>query len=226
MRAIVIGGTGACGHPFVEALAACDAVERVTALGRRDVEVVGDKVVNVRADIFALDGVKDAFANHDVAFCAPGTTRHDAGSFEAFRRVDYDAVVKFAQLAKESGIERFGLISSTGANEGSWFGYMKVKGEAERAITELGFKTLAIFRPGLLDRGDKARLKERIALPSIFGIPTKTVAQGSFASLHTTSRPSRSPSTRTPGSRRRRRRRADPRPVGAPPGEKQTTLDE
>ena len=36
MRAIVIGGTGGCGLPLVEAPAVSDAVERVRALGRRD----------------------------------------------------------------------------------------------------------------------------------------------------------------------------------------------
>jgi uncharacterized protein YbjT (DUF2867 family) len=39
----------------------------------------------------------------DIAFCCLGTTRKDAGSAEAFRRVDLDYVLAFAALARRHG---------------------------------------------------------------------------------------------------------------------------
>jgi len=55
----------------------------------------------------------------DIAFCCLGTTRKDAGSAEAFRRVDLDYVLAFAALARRHGCRRQLVVSSLGANPGS-----------------------------------------------------------------------------------------------------------
>jgi oxidoreductase len=54
-------------------------------------------------------------------------------------------------------------VSSQGANPNSWFLYPKTKGEVEEALKNLKFQSTSIYRPGLLDRGSKARLVEKIA---------------------------------------------------------------
>lgn len=53
-------------------------------------------------------------------------------------------------------METFVLISSSGANAQSNFAYMKMKGELEEKVKELGFKHTVILRPGLImgDRGE------------------------------------------------------------------------
>ncbi len=97
-----------------------------------------------------------------------GTTIRQAGSEEAFRRVDFDAVVGVAKAARAAGVARLALISALGASAGSRVFYNRVKGEAEEAVTELGFERLLIARPSLLlgDRagiGQDQRPLERIA---------------------------------------------------------------
>ena len=86
----------------------------------------------------------------DEAYGCLGTTRKDAGSDAAFRAVDLDLAVAFARAAKKAGARRFGLVSSAGANAASSFLYPRTKGEAEKAVSGLGFETVVIARPSLL----------------------------------------------------------------------------
>mmetsp|Transcript_12588 Transcript_12588/g.17422 ORF Transcript_12588/g.17422 Transcript_12588/m.17422 type:complete len:228 (+) Transcript_12588:106-789(+) len=165
LRAIVVGGTGAIGKSLVDELARSNNFSSITTIGRREVplkeDVPRDKVVQKVIDMDKMSEHKNDFDNHDVAFCCLGTTRADAGSAEAFRKVDLEYVVEFARLCKESNIPHFNLVTSTGADPNSWFLYMKTKGEAEEGVKKLGFNRVSIFRPGMLDRGEDARFKEK-----------------------------------------------------------------
>ncbi|WP_421214141.1 NAD(P)H-binding protein [Aeromonas jandaei] len=86
----------------------------------------------------------------DIAFCALGTTRKDAGSAEAFRRVDLDYVIAFAELARRHGCQRLIVISSMGASARSPALYPRTKGEMEQALLAQSWPRLAIVRPAML----------------------------------------------------------------------------
>jgi len=94
-----------------------------------------------------------AAAEH--VFCALGTTMRQAGSEEAFRRVDFDYPVALARATVARGARHFLLVSAVGASTNSRFFYNRVKGEVEAAIIALGFHSLTVARPSLLlgDRG-------------------------------------------------------------------------
>jgi uncharacterized protein YbjT (DUF2867 family) len=103
------------------------------------------------------------------AFIALGTTIKVAGSQEAFRAVDFDAVVAVAKAAKAAGARRLGVVSAMGANPRSTIFYNRVKGEMEEALSALGLDTLVIARPSFLagDRealGQPLRSGEKLAL--------------------------------------------------------------
>ncbi|CUS13009.1 unnamed protein product [Tuber aestivum] len=88
-----------------------------------------------------------------------GTTRGDAGSFEAQRKVDFDLNLDLAKAAKAAGARSCVLISTAGADSTSRLPYMKMKGELEDAVIEIGFEKMAILRPGLIvGSREKARL--------------------------------------------------------------------
>ena len=93
----------------------------------------------------------------DTAFCALGTTIRTAGSQQAFRAVDLDAVLAFARAASAAGVRRFGLVSALGADPASRNFYSRVKGEAEAALRRIGFARLVIAQPSLL-LGDRQAL--------------------------------------------------------------------
>ncbi len=73
-----------------------------------------------------------------------------AGSQEAFRRVDYDYPLSIARLARQHGTPTFVLNSAMGADPSSRFFYNQVKGEVERDLAAMGFRSLTLVRPGLI----------------------------------------------------------------------------
>ncbi|HSN73351.1 MAG TPA: NAD-dependent epimerase/dehydratase family protein [Steroidobacteraceae bacterium] len=151
--ALVAGGTGLVGSHLLEQLAGRPDYERIISLVRR--RVASPARVESRIIDFAELERYELDAEVDDCFCALGTTMRTAGSKEAFRRVDFDAVVGFARLGLAHGAERFVLVSAVGADERSRNFYLRVKGEAEMAVAALGFRAVEILRPSLL-LGDRA----------------------------------------------------------------------
>lgn len=100
------------------------------------------------------------------AVSALGTTMRQAGSEAAFKKVDLDLVVDFARAAAAAGARRMVTVSSVGADPGSSNFYLRIKGEMESALEEIGFERLDMLRPGLLrgTRGGDRRLGERIGI--------------------------------------------------------------
>jgi uncharacterized protein YbjT (DUF2867 family) len=79
-----------------------------------------------------------------------GTTRAQAGSFAAQKEIDYDLNLALAKSAKAAGTKTYVLVSTASANPSSMMGYLKMKGELEEAVKEVGFERTVIVRPGLL----------------------------------------------------------------------------
>jgi uncharacterized protein YbjT (DUF2867 family) len=122
---------------------------RVYALTRRPFGKEHPKLAN-RVVIFErmADQLKGLVAQD--AFCCIGTTIAEAGSQEAFRAADVDAVLLFARTARAAQATRFVVVSSVGANSQSKKFYLRTKGEMEEAVTDLGFTSVDILQPSLL----------------------------------------------------------------------------
>jgi len=144
--AVVAGSTGLVGQEVVRALLA-DGV-KVVSFSRRSLGFTHENLREVRAEISALPTLREELKG-DFYFCCLGTTRKTAGSKPAFMKVDYDAVVDFARIAKHHGAG-LALVSSAGANSNSLFFYSQVKGAAEDALRVLELPRLYIFKPALL----------------------------------------------------------------------------
>jgi oxidoreductase len=116
----------------------------------------------------------------DTVFWVLGTTRKDAGSAAQFIKVELDWLTDAAKLAKQNGCKHFSLLTAQGANAGFWscgLLYPKTKGLAEEAVKAQLFLRTSIFRPGLLDRGDKARAVEAALLNIVPTIKASEVAK-------------------------------------------------
>lgn len=125
----------------------------------------------------STETVGEQFKDKDVFFCTLGTTRRAAGSAAAFKHVDYDYVVNCAKIAKEANIHHMSLVSSQGASASSFLLYLKTKGQVENALKDMQFQNTSIFRPGVLDRGNKKRFVEKMASWVMSTIPVGTVAK-------------------------------------------------
>ena len=89
----------------------------------------------------------------DVAISGLGTTIRTAGSRDAFRAVDHDLVLAFAQASHDAGVRHFITISSVGAMPASSSFYLRTKAKMEQGLRNIGFQRLDIMRPSLLTGG-------------------------------------------------------------------------
>ncbi|HEY3448611.1 MAG TPA: NAD(P)H-binding protein [Myxococcales bacterium] len=161
--AIVAGGTGLVGSLLVEELLARPEWTKVVTVGRRKTGREHAKLEEQVVDFASLGA--QALPRAEAAFCCLGTTIKKAGSQQAFRAVDLDAVVAFARAARAGGAERFFVVTAAGADPRSRIFYNRVKGEAEEALRQVGFASLGIARPSLL-LGERAESRpgERFAV--------------------------------------------------------------
>ena len=95
----------------------------------------------------------------DDVVIALGTTLKVAGSQQAFRAVDFDAVVALARSARAAGATRLGIVSAMGADAESPVFYNRVKGEMEDAVSHLGYDSVVFARPSVL-AGDREVLAQ------------------------------------------------------------------
>jgi uncharacterized protein YbjT (DUF2867 family) len=173
LRVLVAGSTGLVGRHLIAQLRREARVGRIIALQRR--EGHDDALLrHVVVDFDRLDAIEPAALVADAALCALGSTIRQAGSRDAFRRIDHDYVVGFARLAQRAGVRSFGLVSALGADPRSRVFYNQVKGEAEVALQALGFASLTIAQPSLL-LGERTefRFGERVFAPLARRLPRR-----------------------------------------------------
>jgi uncharacterized protein YbjT (DUF2867 family) len=164
----IIGHSGVVGSRAVHHLLSRDDVARVVALGRRPAPLQHDRLVSRVVDLQSSTAITPELPDDlTVAISCIGTTLRKAGSKPAFRAIDHDAVLAFAEAARSKGARRFLLVSSIGAKARSNNFYLQTKGQTEDELTTLGFPQLTILRPSLIDdQGARAehRVGERLAL--------------------------------------------------------------
>jgi uncharacterized protein YbjT (DUF2867 family) len=160
----IAGASGLVGGAVLQRLLADAAFERVISVGRRTLPIDHPKLAQVLFD-FSAPGTLQVLDPPDAAFCCLGTTIKKAGSRPAFRAVDHDAVVVFAQAARARGARTFLHVTALGANPRSAIFYNAVKGQVEEAVARVGLRSVYAFRPSLLD-GERAETRpgERLGL--------------------------------------------------------------
>ncbi|HMO48034.1 MAG TPA: NAD(P)H-binding protein [Rubrivivax sp.] len=192
---LLAGATGLVGRELTALLLAQNPPPALHALVRRTPAPADARVHWLQVDFARLPALPAA----GVAWCCLGTTIKQAGSQAAFRTVDFDAVLAFAQAARDAGATHFGVVSALGASRRSANFYNRVKGEMEAAVAALGFDGVLIARPSLLT-GDRSALgqpprpletlAQRFSAPlaallprSVRPIAARTVARGMLEAM-------------------------------------------
>ncbi|HKY34788.1 MAG TPA: NAD(P)H-binding protein [Polyangiaceae bacterium] len=171
--ALLAGATGLVGRELLKQIGEAPHYAHLHVLLRRPAPQI-ESQPKVQARLVDFEALPELPAVDDVLI-GLGTTIKVAGSQEAFRRVDHDYVVAVAKAARAAGARRLGLVSALGADASSRVFYNRVKGEAEQAVSALGYESVVIAQPSLL-------LGDRKAL----GQPTRrgeTVAQRALRPL-------------------------------------------
>jgi uncharacterized protein YbjT (DUF2867 family) len=160
-RVLVIGGTGQVGSGLMRALLAAGSCTEAVMVNRRSIPPPDDaRLRQVIMDTSAAN-FSSEIAELARSCCAQGEPLYAAScvgigkgsgqwSEEDMKKLEIGVVGGFARGCLAAGIERFGLLSAAGSGANSWIRYARIMGQKEDTVRSLGFKRLAIFRPGII----------------------------------------------------------------------------
>jgi len=180
--AVVAGATGLVGREVLAVLLADKGYRAVHTVGRRTSAQSHPKLSHHVVDFANLRTLPRA----DEVYIALGTTMKVAGSREAFRAVDLMAVEALALAMRAQGATKLGVVSAMGADTRSPVFYNRVKGEMEVSVARMGFASVVIARPSLLDGarealGQPPRMSERVGLHLMRGL--KGLIPGNYRAI-------------------------------------------
>jgi uncharacterized protein YbjT (DUF2867 family) len=159
--ALVAGATGLVGKELINELIADEIFQKVIVLSRRELQIAHSKLEAILIDFNHLEELILS-EKIDECYCSLGTTQKKSGK-NGLYQVDYEFVLKLAQLCKRLNIPKFLVVSSQGANPNSSFFYMQTKGRMEEAVKNTGIETVYIVRPSLITgKREEVRIAEVI----------------------------------------------------------------
>jgi len=162
MKITIIGGTGLIGKQVIKLACQDDFFTQINAIARSPLPHKDPKINELIINFDDLSHqLKDLKAQ--VLICTLGTTRKVTPDKKDYRKIDLEYTLSAAEMALKNGCEQIHLISSIGANEKSIVFYSALKGEIERLISQLPFKSTFIYRPSvLMGKRDSTRIMEYI----------------------------------------------------------------
>jgi len=163
--ALIAGATGLVGTELVKILLNNDRYSQIIVLSRKPLSIESKKLHVVIEDNFdKLEKHASIFNVNDV-YCCLGTTLKNAGTKDAFIKIDLDYPLQMAEIAsKQPNFESYLIVTALGSNSDSALFYNRVKGELEDKLIALNLNSLKIFRPSLLlGKREDFRLAEEIA---------------------------------------------------------------
>ena len=160
-RVLIIGGTGQVGAAVVRALAAEPSCAEVVMVNRKASALPANP--RVRQVILDTSGTQfpaevTTLAQSVVAQGDPvyGASCVGVGkgslkwSEEELKALEIGVVGGFARGCHAGGVTRFALLSAAGSTPKSRIRYARIMGLKEEAVQGIGFKSLAVFRPGII----------------------------------------------------------------------------
>jgi uncharacterized protein YbjT (DUF2867 family) len=163
---LLAGASGYVGNLALDVLLDSPDISRVYAITRRPLGREHPRLANRIVQFEQIETQLKGLTCH-AALCSLGTTMRQAGSEQAFRQVDFDAVLAFARTAKAAQAQRFVVVSAVGAAPKSKNFYLRTKGEMEEALVGVGFANLDILQPSLL-LGWRGEIRPLELLGSVF----------------------------------------------------------
>jgi uncharacterized protein YbjT (DUF2867 family) len=152
-KAILLGASGLIGSNLLAQLLNNPNYSEVLAIGRKTLNIEHPKLKELIVDFDHIDQYS-ANVKGDVVFCCLGTTNGKTPDKVQYKKIDYQYPLDIGSIAQNNGATAYHLVSSMGADINSSLFYPKTKGEVERDLKAIPFKSIYIYRPSLLD-GDR-----------------------------------------------------------------------
>jgi uncharacterized protein YbjT (DUF2867 family) len=152
-RIIITGATGMVGGCVLRICLENPDVSQVTAIGRSRTGINDARLREVVIDDFTdYSALTDALENQDAALYCMGVYT-GAVSDDLFRQITVDYTLAFARsLHRASPQAAFCFLSGQGADQTqqSRMAFARYKGAAEKALLEIGFPRVHLFRSGYI----------------------------------------------------------------------------
>lgn len=163
-KAILLGASGLIGKNLLIKLLNNSGYAEVLAIGRSTLNIEHPKLKELIVD-FDHIGQYAADIIGDVVFCCLGSTNSKTPDKVHYKKIDYQYPLEVGSIAQNNGATSYHLVSAMGADVNSSIFYSKTKGEVERDLKEIPFKSIYIYRPSLLDGNrEKKRAAEKIMI--------------------------------------------------------------
>ena len=155
---LIAGATGLIGKQLLQLLLDDPDTGKVTSLVRSETSNEHKKLAEKVIDWDNLTE-KDLPISVDATFCCLGTTMKKARTKEAFKKVDFDYVLKLAVFSQRTNVSQFHVVSAAGSNPKAIIYYSRVKGNMEDELHKLKkFKSIYIYKPSML-LGDREEFR-------------------------------------------------------------------
>jgi uncharacterized protein YbjT (DUF2867 family) len=154
MKVLIYGATGMVGRGVLRECLEAPDVELVQVIGRSAIRQQHPKLRELlMSDPGATAGIEDQLRGYDACFfCLGGSS---AGMSEAqYTRLTYELTLNVAQtLARLNPRMSFVYVSGAGADssEKGRSMWARVRGRTENALFGLPFRSVFVFRPGLIE---------------------------------------------------------------------------
>jgi uncharacterized protein YbjT (DUF2867 family) len=160
-RVLIIGGTGQVGSAVVRALAAEPSCAEIVMVNRKAIALTAERRVRQVIVDTAAAQFPSEVTTLAQSMVAQGDPVHGAScvgvgqgsmkwSDEELKALEIGVVGGFARGCHAGGITQFALLSAAGSTPTSRIRYARVMGLKEETVQGIGFKRLAIFRPGII----------------------------------------------------------------------------
>ena len=160
-RVLIIGGTGQVGSAVVRALAAEPSCAEIVMVNRKAIALTAERRVRQVIVDTAAAQFPSEVTTLAQSMVAQGDPVHGAScvgvgqgsmkwSDEELKALEIGVVGGFARGCHAGGITQFALLSAAGSTTKSRIRYVRVMGLKEETVQEIGFTSLAIFRPGII----------------------------------------------------------------------------
>jgi uncharacterized protein YbjT (DUF2867 family) len=176
---LIAGASGLIGGHVVKDLAERSDIQ-IVALLRREIHGFPANVRQVVVEFSeGSDGLIKALTglSIDVVICAIGTTLREAGTKEAFFKIDHDIPIALLSFTRTLAAKpRFIFVSSVGADQPVGF-YLETKFAVEKEILESKLPSVLVRPSLLLGARSKRRFGEDIAqkvMPGFFSLLSVT----------------------------------------------------
>jgi len=178
MKAIIFGASGMVGEGVLLETLRHKDVESVIVIGRRPCNVTHDKLIElIHKDFYDYSAIEGHLKGYHACFFCLGVSSVGMTEQE-YTRITYDLTMHAATtLSKLNPEMTFCYVSGTGTDstEKGRLMWARVKGKTENDLQKLPFKSVYLFRPGLMKPNEgqkniKPIMKAAGALYPIFKI--------------------------------------------------------